>query len=138
MAISKKDLTKKDLINMRVGIIGNDVYHTDSRGRLTLLKPVLNTQYHEKGIVGKCSYYMIGWSHNNKAITYPYHRVLYAWYNGIAHAGMDIMHIDGDSLNNDIKNLKEGTRKENISSRKGAKNQYWKKDNINDKERIRN
>ena len=127
MAISKTDLTKEDLIKMNIDIIGNDVYHTSKKFGRKLLKPVFNTQYHPKGIIGKCTYYNIGWYHEGKQYVYPYHRVLYAWYYGIAHKGMDIMHIDGDSFNNELTNLKEGTRKENLSSRRGAKNQYWKR-----------
>lgn len=127
MAISKTDLTKEDLIKMNIDIIGNDVYHTTKKFGRMLLKPVLNTQLHEKGIIGSCSYYMIGWSHEGRPYAYPYHRVLYAWYNGIARKGLQILHIDGNSLNNDINNLKEDTVIANNRQRKGAKNQYWKR-----------
>lgn len=125
MAISRNDLTKQDLIDMRIEVIGTDVYHTDSRGKRHKLNPCLNTTPHPKGIIGECKYLMIGWSHNGKPTSHPYHRVLYAWYNEISHKGLQILHIDGNSLNNDINNLKEDTVKVNNNQRKGAKNQYW-------------
>ena len=130
MAISKTDLTKEDLIQMNIDIIGNDVYHTSKKFGRKLLKPVLNTQYHPKGMIGSCSYYMIGWyhqdlNHKGRQYVFPYHRVLYAWYNGIAHKGLQILHIDGNSLNNNIENLKEDNVIANNRQRKGAKNQYW-------------
>lgn len=130
MAISKTDLTKEDLIKMNIDIIGNDVYHTSKKFGRKLLKPTLNTQYHPKGIIGSCSYYMIGWyhqdlNHKGRQYVFPYHRVLYAWYHGIAHKGLQILHIDGNSLNNNIENLKEDNVIANNRQRKGAKNQYW-------------
>lgn len=122
-----KELSKEMLEEMNVWCDGLNVYHKSNRRGIKKLNPCPNSKEHPKGIIGKCTYYNIGWYHEGKQYVYPYHRVLYAWYNGIAHKGMDIMHIDGDSFNNELTNLKEGTRKENLSSRRGAKNQYWKR-----------
>ena len=62
----------------------------------------------------------------HKQTIMSYHSFLYAWYYGEVPAGMDVDHIDGDSLNNDLDNLQLLTRKENIAKRTGKKNQYGK------------
>lgn len=53
-----------------------------------------------------------------------YHSFLYAWVKGEVPAGMDVDHIDGDPLNNDISNLQLLTRQENLAKRTGKKNQF--------------
>lgn len=53
-----------------------------------------------------------------------YHRFIYIWYNGEIPAGYDIDHIDNNSLNNDISNLRLLTRKENLAKRGRGINQY--------------
>ena len=50
-------------------------------------------------------------------------RIVYAWYNGICPAELDVDHIDNDPFNNSIDNLQLLTRKENLSRRK-SRNQY--------------
>lgn len=52
------------------------------------------------------------------------HRIVYAWFNGVARAGMTIDHIDNNELNNNINNLREMTLEENLSRKKVSRNQY--------------
>lgn len=48
----------------------------------------------------------------------PVHRIVYAWWEKIAHAGMVIDHCDNDKLNNSIYNLKEVSPSYNICKNK--------------------
>ena len=69
------------------------------------LNPCLNGKYHKKS--GKMKWYwIVGFSDNNKPKAYPLHRLLYAWYIGYVPANMDVDHIDNNSLNNDLSNLR--------------------------------
>lgn len=52
------------------------------------------------------------------------HRIVYAWFNGVARAGMTIDHIDNNELNNNVHNLREMTLEENLSRKKVGRNQY--------------
>lgn len=54
----------------------------------------------------------------------PYHRFIWIWTYGDIPDKYDIHHIDGDSTNNDIRNLAVISRKENLKERRGKKNQY--------------
>lgn len=105
-----------------------EIWHIDSRGNKNALKPTLSTSKHEYGAIGKCSYYLIGFSHKkdgiSKHISLPLHRLLYAWFKGPIPEGYDVDHIDGNSLNNSLSNLDLITRTDNILKRGGAKNQY--------------
>ena len=94
-------------------------------------KPIPNTKIHEKGIIGKCTYYQISLSvPKQKSIGIPLHRIIYVWFNDIIepynenNEKMEICHIDGDSSNNNITNLVWDTAKNNRAQRKGAINQY--------------
>ena len=63
------------------------------------------------------------------SITHKYtvialHRIVYAWFNGVARAGMTIDHIDNNEQNNSINNLREVTLEENLSYKKIGRNQY--------------
>ena len=94
-------------------------------------KPMPNTKLHEKGIIGKCTYYQISLSiPKQKSIGIPLHRIIYVWFNDIIepynenNEKMEICHIDGDPSNNHITNLTWDTAKNNRAQRKGAINQY--------------
>lgn len=96
-------------------------------------KPVANTAMHEKGINKECVYYQIPIRMYGKSKSIPFHRLVYLWFNGEIEPYnengelMDICHIDRDSSNNHITNLKWDTRKNNLAERTGAINQYGKR-----------
>lgn len=97
-------------------------------------KPMPNTKIHEKGIIGKCTYYQISLSiPKQKSIGIPLHRIIYVWFNDIIepynenNEKMEICHIDGNPSNNHITNLTCDTAKNNRAQRKGAINQYGMK-----------
>lgn len=62
-------------------------------------------------------YLKITFSVNNKTTSIPLSRFIYAFYAGIAHEGLDIEHIDNDPMNNNIFNLRECTREQNLEKR---------------------
>ena len=99
-------------------------------------KPIPNTKIHEKGIIGKCTYYQISLSvPKQRSIGIPMHRIIYVWFNDIIkpynenNEKMEICHKNGDSSNNHITNLIWDTAKNNRAQRKGAINQYGLKKN---------
>ena len=94
-------------------------------------KPKPNTAIHEKGIIGKCTYYQISLSvPKQKSVGIPIHRSIYAWFHDIIepynenNEKMEICHLNGDSSNNHITNLIWDTAKNNRAQRKGAVNQH--------------
>ena len=93
--------------------------------------PNPNTKIHEKGIIGKCTYYQISLSvPKQKSVGIPLHRIVYAWFHDIIepynenNEKMEICHKNGDSSNNHITNLIWDTAKNNRAQRKGAINQH--------------
>ena len=94
-------------------------------------KPKPNTKIHEKGIIGKCTYYQISLSvPKQKPVGIPIHRIIYAWFHDIIepynenNEKMEICHKNGNSSNNHITNLIWDTAKNNRAQRKGAVNQH--------------
>ena len=59
-----------------------------------------------------------------KNIRIALHRIVYAWFNGVARAGLTIDHIDNNELNNNIHNLREMSLEENLSRKTVSRNQY--------------
>lgn len=101
--------------------------------RWFIKNPVPNTKEHEKGIIGECTYYQVPICVPHKSTQgIPLHRIVYVWFNDVIepynefNEKMEVCHINGDSSNNHIHNLKYDTAKNNRAQRKGAKNQYWK------------
>ena len=95
--------------------------------------PCPNTKIHEKGIIGKCTYYQISLSvPKQDSVGVPLHRIVYAWFHDVIepynenNEKMEICHVNGNSSNNHITNLVWDTAKNNRAQRKGAKNQYDK------------
>ena len=52
--------------------------------------------------------------------TYPIHRLIWAWHGNSLEPKQEIDHIDGNSLNNCIENLRAVTPKQNSENRKSA------------------
>ena len=59
-------------------------------------------------------------------------RIIWAWYHGECPSGMDVDHINGDSLDDRLDNLQLLTRKENLAKRSGYRNQYEKSKILDD------
>lgn len=55
---------------------------------------------------------------------YAVSRIVYAWFFGQCPVEFDVDHIDGDSYNNSIENLRLLTRADNLRSRARKNNQY--------------
>ena len=51
---------------------------------------------------------------------YSIHRLIWVWHGNSLGPNQDIDHIDGNSLNNRIENLRATSRKQNLENRKGA------------------
>lgn len=96
---------------------------------------VRNTIRHDKGINKECSYYQVPVRFYGKPASIPLHRFIYVWFKGEINPYnehgelMDICHVDRDSSNNHITNLKWDTRKNNLAERTGATNQWGKTKN---------
>ena len=59
-------------------------------------------------------------------------RIIYAWHYGECPGGMDVDHINGDSLDDRLDNLQLLTRKENLAKRTGYRNQFEKSKVLDD------
>lgn len=75
--------------------------------RLTRIKRSARHKYKNK-IYSYDGYYY-------KTINLRVHRVVYAWFNDIAHSDLVIDHIDNNPFNNNLSNLQEITQKENLA-----------------------
>ena len=129
-----KKLTKEMLEEMgiRITILPDEEYLIErchhskvNPDKWVTIRPVENLTYHVRSQKIK-KYYNVGWSYKGKPRTYPLHRVLYAYFFGEVPEGMDVHHIDGCGLNNNLANLEVVTRKENLKDRKGFSNGYLK------------
>lgn len=115
------------------------VYHESykNKKRSAFLHPKINIQYHPKGIIKECKYYMVGfglWQSPGKSTAIPLHRLLYIWFYDDLNPENDVGHINCNSLDNSLSNLKQMTRKECLAMRRGAINQYG----IRKRERVGN
>lgn len=64
------------------------------------------------------------------AFTVLVNRAIYAWYHGEVPAGYEVDHIDNNTLNNHLHNLRLLTKEENLNRKPISRNQhnYWKTD----------
>lgn len=92
--------------------------------------------------LGRCTY----WNVKCGNTSYKAHRVIWELFNGVIPGGMQIDHFDGNSLNNNINNLRMVTNKTNarsqkfrstntskvcgvgllVNKKKSGENRYWK------------
>lgn len=105
------------------------IYHESykNKKRSCFLKPVLNIAKHPKGIIKEVKYYMISfglWDSPARTTALPLQRLLYIWFYDDLDPELDIGHLNCDSLDNRLSNLKQMTHKENLAMRRGAINQY--------------
>lgn len=105
------------------------IYHESykNKKRSCFLKPVLNIAKHPKGIIKETKYYMISfglWDSPAHTTALPLQRLLYIWFYDDLDPELDIAHLNCDSLDNRLSNLKQMTHKENLAMRHGAINQY--------------
>lgn len=116
--------TKDFLINnCKLGELDGKLYVFGKR-KLRELKFYESKKRH---IYGKDVVYLTVSLYNyetKKAESYTAQQIYYIWAHGSIPKGYDIDHIDGDTFNNDISNLKAITRKENLAKRKVQSNQY--------------
>lgn len=153
-----QDFTKQWLINnkVRVFIDGVDttdiptqelnkhykrfeIYQWSTLQQKYVLRPIVpNTKLHEKGKIGKCTYYQVnitsGTKGHRKSQGIPLHRIVYVWFNDILPAynntneKLEILHnyrYHNDYIkDNHILNLRLDTAKQNRAERQGAINQY--------------
>lgn len=64
------------------------------------------------------------------ATTILVNRAVYAWHNGEVPAGYEVDHIDNNTINNHLSNLRLLTKEENLARKTISRNQYnyWKTD----------
>ena len=111
--------------NCKVIVRDGEFYRWSNRQKDYIpLKPVANTTKHPYG--KDKTYIMVSFYDiiEKKGFTIPYHRFLYIWEFGEIPPHYDVDHIDGNALNNDIKNLQILSRRENLLRRGGKRNQY--------------
>lgn len=135
--MKRKELTREWLESQNIEVVGDKIYHTSKRcGRCELVPNIRNSK--QKYSKGKC-YAHIGWynSDEHKQHSVLAHRVIYAWYNGIAPNNLDIDHINGNSIDNRIENLQGLTHYVNINRRVGNGHNnylYYGMGNLTDEE----
>lgn len=131
------ELTKKDLL--RLGItevtedgrvfIGDKVLKSYTQGKHSRFKV---QQYHTIHIYDPEVYQKQKAKYGGKCIpgktigirVIILSRLMYAWFNDVCPANMDVDHIDRNSLNDTLDNLQLLTREDNLAKRRGYMNQY--------------
>lgn len=69
----------------------------------------------KKSSIAKTGYKVVTFSIKNKSHTKTIHSLLADAFIGPRPDGMEVLHINGDKLDNRISNLRYGTRKENVA-----------------------
>lgn len=119
-------LTRTDLENWGISVTANDdgtyvIYRTGrkyGRSKEIVTRPIKQIAITKTHKYGKTKTYMgVEFSLNNKAKTIVLSRLVYAYFIGDIPANMDVDHIDNDSLNNKLSNLRLLTRKQNLAKR---------------------
>ena len=121
-------LTQESLRENKIRIVPDNramgqyvIYQTtkDKEGNeYEVVRPIYIAEVVKPTNTRKKKAYMLAYINiNGKGFTLPLHRLIYIYFKGNFPEGYDIDHIDGDTLNNDIRNLEAVTHKENCIRR---------------------
>ena len=69
----------------------------------------------KKFTIAKVGYEVVSFSNNDKTKNYYKHRLLLHAFIGKCPEGCEVLHINGNKLDNRLENLRWGTRKENVA-----------------------
>lgn len=122
-----KELSKDDLLNYGFISVEYDEtneewiilrnwynYNTKQKTikRISITDAVCKHKYTKDKVYKKITF-----CYKGKGISIPLSRFLYAWFNDLVPAGMDVEHIENDPNNNSLDNLRLCTRTENLAKR---------------------
>lgn len=117
--------SKDYLVNdCRISCIDGVFYQDKPRAGLSEIKPFVSIKNHKYGKAIAYQYVAFYNYTKHKQTIMQYGTFLYAWYKGEVPAGYDVDHIDGDTFNNSLDNLRILTHAENIQRRSNPNNQY--------------
>lgn len=89
-------------------VVGQDVWSSEKQCGFHL-RPARK----HKPTTTRGGYKMVSIVRKGKYKWYPVHQIIYFWHRGRYTEGLEINHIDGNKLNNNISNLEVCTRSEN-------------------------
>lgn len=121
-----KEVTKQQLEDLGVVCVTEDGDVYVYNGKEVLKKTPIEVILKHKYSTNKKRYLYLDFYNplTRKNIRIALHRIVYAWFNGVAREGMTIDHIDNDELNNNVHNLREMSLEENLSRKTVSRNQY--------------
>ena len=121
-----KEVTKTQLEDLGVVCVTEDGDVYTYNGKEVVKKTPFEVVIKHKYSTNKKRYLYLDFYNplTRKNIRIALHRIVYAWYYGVARAGMTIDHIDNNELNNNIHNLREMSLEENLSRKTVSRNQY--------------
>ena len=123
---STKEVTRQQLEELGVVYVTEDGDVYTYNGKEVIKKTPYEIIAKRKYSTNKKRYLYVGFYSpiTHKQFNIALHRIVYAWFNGVARAGMTIDHIDNNEQNNNIHNLREITLEENLSRKTVSRNQY--------------
>ena len=121
-----KEVTKQQLEDLGIVCVTEDGDVYVYNGKEVVKKTPIEVIIKHKYSTNKKRYLYLDFYNplTRKNIRIAVHRIVYAWFNGVAHEGMTIDHIDNNEQNNNIHNLREMSLEENLSRKTVSRNQY--------------
>lgn len=121
-----KEVTRQQLEEIGVVYVTEDGDVYTYNGQEVVKKTPYEIIAKRKYSTNKKRYLYVGFYNpiTHKQFNIALHRIVYAWFNGVAHEGMTIDHIDNNEQNNSINNLREMSLEENLSRKTVSRNQY--------------